>query len=281
MTSGEACRIARGQEHQFQASHFQRREQLPEGSPSNAAPRVLIAVATYNERENLPRLVEKIFAAMPQAHVVVVDDGSPDGTGEWCEGESALDPRLRCIQRGAKLGLGTAAVLGMQVALDERYDILVNLDADHSHDPQSIPDLVRLITHGDKLGQRVDVAVGSRYVEGGAIHGWPLSRRFTSRMVNGMARLMFRLPVRDCSGSFRAYRVATLAQMGLFNIRSSGYSFYEEVLWRLRVAGARFAEIPITFSERELGQTKVNFGEIVGSMTQLVKLGAGAIFGKE
>jgi len=244
-------------------------------------PRVLIAVATYNERENLPRLVEQIFAAMPESNVLVVDDGSPDGTGEWCEGQAALDSRLTCMQRGAKLGLGTAAIAGLQHAIDHRFDIVVNLDADHSHDPSVIPDLVRLITDGDEQGQQVDVAVGSRYVEGGTIVGWPTSRRITSRLVNGMARWAFRLPVRDCSGSFRAYRVTTLETMGLENVDSKGYSFYEEILWRLRGAGARFAEVPIEFREREKGVTKVTAGEIVGSITQLAKLSAGAVFGRK
>lgn len=243
--------------------------------------RVLIAVATYNERENLPRLVERIFQAMPESHLLVVDDGSPDGTGEWCEGHAALDSRLRCLQRGAKLGLGTAAVTGLQYAMDHRYDIVVNLDADHSHDPDVIPDLVRLITDGDKQGQRVDVAVGSRYVEGGSIVGWPTSRRITSKLVNGVARWAFRLPVHDCSGSFRAYRVATLEKMGLLSVDSKGYSFYEEILWRLRTVGARFAEVPIEFREREKGVTKVTAREVVGSIAQLARLSAGAILGRK
>lgn len=243
--------------------------------------RVLIAVATYNERENLPPLVELIFEAMPQSHLLVIDDGSPDGTGEWCEGQAALDSRLICLQRGAKLGLGTAAIAGLQHAIDHRYDIVVNLDADHSHDPRVIPELVRLVTDGDEQGQLVDVAVGSRYVEGGSIVGWPNSRRIASRLVNGMARLTFRLPVHDCSGSFRAYRVATLEKMGLVNVHSKGYSFYEEILWRLRRVGARFAEVPIEFREREKGVTKVTAGEVIGSITQLAKLGAGAIVGRK
>lgn len=241
---------------------------------------MLVAIATYNERENLPDLVTQIFAVVPEANILVIDDGSPDGTGEWCQGHAALDSRLSCLQRGAKLGLGTAAVAGINHAIDKRYDILVNLDADHSHQPKEIPALVRLITHGDKMGQHVDVAVGSRYIEGGSIHGWPLSRRITSRVVNGMARMAFRLPVKDCSGSFRAYRVSTLAEMDVSTIDSKGYSFYEEILWRLRMAGARFAEVPIAFHERAHGETKVNFREITGSVQQLARLGLKAIRGK-
>ncbi len=238
--------------------------------------RVLVAVATYNERENLPGLVDAIFKAVPGAHLLVVDDASPDGTGAWCEETASAEPRLRCLHRPAKLGLGTAAIAGMQIAMDQQYDVLVNLDADHSHPPDTIPELVDLVLHGDSLGGRVDVAVGSRYVPGGKIQGWSFARRIASRIVNGMARWMFGLPVYDCSGSFRAYRVGLLAEMGLSSIQSRGYSFYEEVLWRLRVAGARFAEVPITFSERRSGKTKVDFREVVDSVTQLVRLGLGA-----
>lgn len=249
-----------------------------ESQQRSESPRVLIAIATYNERNNLPSLLTHIFAVMPEAHVLVVDDGSPDGTGEWCEGHGAIDERLSCLQRGAKLGLGTAAIAGMQHAIDQRYDIVVNLDADHSHDPKHIPDLVRMVVEG-KDDKHIDVAVGSRYVPGGSIHGWPVSRRVTSSLVNGLARMMFRLPVKDCSGSFRAYRVSKLQEMGLQTIESKGYSFYEEVLWRLRKAGATFAELPIAFREREEGETKVDMKEIRGSVSQLVRLGTRAMFG--
>ncbi|MEM7315198.1 MAG: polyprenol monophosphomannose synthase, partial [Planctomycetota bacterium] len=227
----------------------------------------LVCVATYNELENLPSLVEKIFAAMPDCELLVVDDNSPDGTGKWCDEYAKGDSRLRCLHRPGKLGLGTAAIAGVTYAIEHGYDLLVNLDADHSHDPAVIPTLVSMVREG-----QCDVAVASRYIKGGRIEGWPLTRRLISKIVNGVARYGLGIPVRDTSGSFRCYRVELLKQIDWDKFQSSGYSFYEEVLFRLRRAGASMKEYPITFIDRRLGSTKATLQEAWRSGWQLIRL---------
>jgi dolichol-phosphate mannosyltransferase len=226
------------------------------------ATRTLVALATYNEVENLPRLVEEIERVLPVADVLVVDDNSPDGTGKWCDERARSDSRLRVLHRAGKLGLGSATIAAMQFALDHEYDVLVTMDADWSHDPEYLPGLVRAV-------EGADVAVGSRYCEGGAIKGWPLGRRVLSRGVNWLSGILLRLPIHDKSGAFRAYRTDVLRKIGLTNIRSKGYSYLEEILWHLDRAGATFAEMPITFRERRAGKSKISLGEAAAKVRML------------
>lgn len=228
---------------------------------------LLVSVATYDELENLPSLVEKIFAACPDCHLLVVDDNSPDGTGKWCEEYRSTDPRMRCMHRPGKLGLGTAAVAGVQYAIENGYQLLVNLDADHSHDPAVIPRLVELVRGG-----QCEVAVASRYIPGGKIEGWPLTRRIVSRLVNTIARYGLGIPSRDTSGSFRCYDVQALKRIDWDEFQSLGYSFYEEVLYRLHRAGVSMEEYPVTFVDRQLGTTKANLREAWRSGWQLLRL---------
>jgi dolichol-phosphate mannosyltransferase len=218
------------------------------------ATRTLVALATYNEVENLPRLVDEIERVLSEADVLVVDDNSPDGTGKWCDERARVDARLTVLHRAAKLGLGSATIAAMQFALDHTYDVLVTMDADWSHDPEYLPALVRTI-------DSADVAIGSRYCEGGVIEGWPLGRRVLSRGVNWLSGILLRLPVHDKSGAFRAYRTEVLRTVGLTNIRSAGYSYLEEILWHLNRIGATFAEVPITFRERRAGKSKISLKE--------------------
>lgn len=220
---------------------------------------MLIGISTYNEIENLPTLVSEIDKVMPSAHILIVDDNSPDGTGEWSQQQAEQREDFHCIRRAGKLGLGTATIATLQYAMDHNYDFVVNMDADLSHPPRYLPQLL-------EAAQNADVAVGSRYVAGGGIVGWPLHRRIMSRCVNGYARLALGLPTKDCSGSFRCYRVSKLREISLERVRSKGYSFFEEILWHLRHAGARFVEVPITFQDREKGKSKINWREAVNAL---------------
>ena len=228
----------------------------------------VVVIATYNEIENLPRLVDAIFRLLPIADVLVVDDASPDGTGEWVQTRSATEARLHLLSRQGKLGLGSAMIDGLRWCLDRDYQFLVNMDADFSHPPRYLPELIDRV----RSDHNVDVAIASRYVRGGSIHGWPNHRRWMSRMVNGFARLWFALPPRDCSGSFRCYRASTIREMDVDQIVSQGYAFYEEILWRLRKIGARMVEVPYTFQDRTKGETKLNLVESLRSIITLMTL---------
>ncbi len=242
---------------------------------STTSDKTLVTLATYNEFANLPRLVEEIFRYAPDVDLLVVDDNSPDGTGRWCDDEAARDPRVRCIHRAGKLGLGTATVEAMQYAIRQGYAYMLNLDADFSHPPRYIPDLrAGIVTHD------VDVMIGSRYVAGGRIEGWPAHRHGMSRLANFAARSLLGLTTRDSSGSFRCYRVAALAKLDFTTIVSHGYSFLEEVLWRLQRHGCRFAETPITFVERQAGASKINRAEAGKFVGVLLRLGWRNLVGK-
>jgi len=227
--------------------------------------RILVALATYNEIDNLPSLVAEVMRVLPAADVLVIDDNSPDGTGRWCDAHAGQEPRLLCLHRSGKLGLGSATLDGMRFAIDNSYDLFITMDADWSHDPKHLPALVAA-TSG------ADVAVGSRYCPGGGVAGWPLHRRIMSRGMNGLSRLILRLPIRDSSGAFRAYRVPKLREIDLSMVRATGYGYVEEIVWHLRRAEATFVEVPITFHERRAGKSKINFGEAVSKFGTLVRL---------
>lgn len=231
-------------------------------------PNILVAIATFNERDNLPSLIDAIEAALPTADVLVIDDNSPDGTGDWAKERAASDPRVRIIHRSGKLGLGTATFAAMRVAIDEGYDIVCTLDADWSHPPETLPELVALLKEKGPT-----VAIGSRYVRGGRIEGWPLKRHLASKLVNSAARVLLRLPTRDCSGAFRAYRVDALHGIEFDSMRGTGYAYLEEILWRLKRRGATFVELPITFTERRAGASKINGREVRKAIALLFRLG--------
>lgn len=229
-------------------------------------PRTLITIATYNEIENLPGLVEQIFAVASEAEVLVIDDNSPDGTGRWCDEQTAIDPRIHCLHRPGKLGLGTATMDAMRFAIERDFDFMLNMDADFSHHPRYIPAILAAMS-------AADVSIGSRYVRGGGVKDWPLKRRLMSWGVNTYARAMLGLRSRDCSGAFRCYRVALLKRLDFSQIVSRGYSFQEEILWHLKRLGARFAETPILFADREKGQSKINRSEATAALRILMRLG--------
>jgi len=235
--------------------------------------KTLVTIATYNEIENLPRLVEAIRQNLPAVHLLVVDDNSPDGTCQWCLDQKTRESNFDCIIRSGKLGLGTAVLVAMWYAMEKKYDFLINMDADFSHPPEKLHELLAAMKT-----EQIDVAIGSRYVPGGKIEGWPLYRRLMSRAVNGFARICLGLRTRDNSGAFRCYRVATLhrilaQQISQGKIRSKGYSFFEEILFLLHRGGAKMVEIPITFTDRKFGKSKINFREAIKAISNIFRLG--------
>ena len=235
----------------------------------NANPqRILVVICTFNEIENLPALIERIGKGLPQAEMLVVDDNSPDGTGQWCMEKRTTLAGLHVIIRSGKLGLGSAAIAGLRFGMENRFDLIATLDADFSHDPAQLGSLVAALDD-----PQFDVAIGSRYVPEGKIVGWPWHRRLMSRWLNRTARLALALPVKDCSGAFRCYRASALAKLDFDQIRSSGYAYLEEILWWLKQTGAKMVEIPITFRDRELGETKISSREAVGALLTICRIG--------
>ena len=229
--------------------------------------RFLISLATYNERENLPILTAQIFEFASDVDILVIDDSSPDGTADWVEEQMRNNPRFKLIKRSGKLGLGTAVLAAVDYAVQNNYDFLINMDADLSHPPRFLPAI------RSKAEEGFDVVIGSRYIPGGNIEGWSLSRRLMSRSINIYARWLLNLNTRDNSGSFRCYRTTLLSRLDPKSILSSGYSFFEEILFRLRKLGGTFTEIPITFEERRIGQSKLNMKEAFTALWLLMRIG--------
>jgi dolichol-phosphate mannosyltransferase len=240
--------------------------------PSADSARTLIALATYNERDNLAPLLAEIHKTVPAAELLVIDDNSPDGTGRLADELAAGNPYLHVLHRPGKLGLGTAILAAMHYALEHDFDLFVNMDADFSHHPRYLPAL--LAGMDDE-----DVMIGSRYVPGGGSENWPLSRRLMSRSINALVSLLMRIPARDCSGAYRCYRVSKLREAQLERVRSRGYSFQQEVLYRCCKAGCKIGETPILFENRRAGKSKVNIREAIRSIAMIFRIGVPAFFG--
>jgi dolichol-phosphate mannosyltransferase len=240
--------------------------------PSADPARILISLATYNERDNLAPLLAEIHKAVPSADLLVIDDNSPDGTGQLADDLAADNPHLHVLHRPGKLGLGTAILAGMHYALEHSYDLFVNMDADFSHHPRYLPALL-----AGMAGH--DVMIGSRYVPGGGSVNWPLSRRLMSRGINWLVGVLMHIPASDCSGAYRCYRVSKLREAQLERVRSRGYSFQQEVLYRCRKAGCKIGETPIVFENRRAGKSKVNVREALRSIAMIFRIGVPAFFG--
>jgi dolichol-phosphate mannosyltransferase len=219
------------------------------------AVRNLVVLPTYDEAPNVLGLVAEVLAIDASLEILVVDDASPDGTGDLVERAARAEPRLRLLRRPAKLGLGTAYLAGFRHGLDGGYDRVLTMDCDRSHHPRHIPALLAAMA-------RCDLAIGSRYVPGGGILNWPRSRRALSAFANLYARTLLRIPVRDCTSGFRCYAREALAAVDPFGIRASGYSFLEEMAWRIHCRGFRIAEVPIVFEQRTAGVSKIDSSEI-------------------
>jgi dolichol-phosphate mannosyltransferase len=224
--------------------------------------RLLILICTYNEVANLPSLFERILDAIPAAHLLVVDDNSPDGTSQWVASYQENHPNVHLIQRSGKQGLGTAIRAGMQYAIDNGYAWLLNLDGDLSHDPKSIPALLA-------LAPQSDIVIGSRYVEGGGMVGCSWRRVFVSKCANAYARMLIGWTVHDCSSAFRLYRVARLKELDMSQLKGTGYGFLEEVLWHLLHRGARLNEVGIVYCERREGKSKISIKEAISTMQSI------------
>lgn len=227
--------------------------------------RLLISLCTYNERQNIELLVPEIFATVPDAEVLILDDNSPDGTGEYADKLSAADPRVHVVHRPGKQGLGTATVAALLYALAGGYDYWLNMDADFSHHPRYLPDV--LAGRG-----RTDVTIGSRYVAGGGVVGWGFKRHLMSRSINAYARLTLGLKTRDNSGSYRCYALAKMRELDLDRFRATGYAVQEELLYRCKQVGCTFAETPILFEDRRYGESKINRKEAVLALWVMARL---------
>lgn len=229
---------------------------------STTAPRVLVVTPTYNERDNLPVLVEQVLARGPNFSILVVDDASPDGTGAVADTLAAAHPgRIHVMHRTGKRGLGRSYVDALSQAITMDVDVVCQMDADFSHDPQYLPDLVRGITEGS-----FDLVIGSRYLHGVSVVNWPLSRLILSTFANRYVRAITGLPARDCTSGFRCWRREALARLPLRQFVSDGYAFLVEMLFEAMGAGCRIGEVPIIYVERREGQSKMSRGVIFESI---------------
>jgi dolichol-phosphate mannosyltransferase len=228
--------------------------------------RLLVCIPTYNEAENILPLVEQVHDALPEADVLVVDDASPDGTGDLVRERMLKDARLTIMARPGKLGLGTAYMAGFAYGLQHEYTCVTTMDSDFSHPPERLPALYAAVEAGAHL------AVGSRYVRGGGIRGWGIGRRLLSATANLVARRVLSLRTHDCTGGFRCYGLRALQFVVTRPLRSSGYSALIELLTRCERAGLNIQEVPIIFTDRVRGQSKISRQEIVRALGTVLRL---------
>jgi dolichol-phosphate mannosyltransferase len=221
--------------------------------------RVLVVIPTFNERENLEVVAKRLHAAVPQAQLLVVDDASPDGTGEIADALAAAESWVHVLHRTSKDGLGAAYIAGFGWAREHGYDVVVEMDADGSHAPEELPRLLSAL-------EQADVVLGSRWVEGGRVVNWPRSREVLSRGGNWWTRLVLGMPLRDATGGYRAYRRRVLDRLPLQEVASQGYCFQVDLAWQAWRAGERVVEVPITFVERERGESKMSRAIVVEAL---------------
>ena len=239
------------------------------GEGDAVAGRVVVVMPTYNERQNLEIITARVREAVPDADLLVVDDNSPDGTGDLADKIAEADPRVQVMHRTEKAGLGRAYVAGFTWALERGYDLIVEMDADGSHRPEDLPRLLA-------TAAGADVVIGSRYVPGGTVVNWPKSREFLSRGANLYNRIMLGVRVKDATAGFRVYHAATLREIDLNGIQSAGYCFQIDMTLRVLQAGLTITEVPITFIERERGTSKMSNTVIIEAFTRVARWGIGA-----
>lgn len=235
--------------------------------PEPAAPRVLVIIPTYNEHENIELIISRLHAAVPAADVLVVDDGSPDGTGKIADAMAADDARIHVLNRTAKAGLGASYIAGFEWGLSKQYDVLVEMDADGSHAPEQLPSLL------EALG-RADLVLGSRWVPGGTVVNWPRHREALSRGANLYTRLALGLGLRDATGGYRAYKREVLETIDYEAVASEGYCFQIDLAWRALRSGYQVTEVPITFAERERGKSKMSGSIVREALVRVTQWGA-------
>jgi len=231
-----------------------------------------LIIPTYNEAENIAPLIERVLEVVPRIQVIVVDDNSPDGTGDIADSLARQTGQVHVIHRSGKEGLGTAYVAGFRRAFDLNADPICTMDADFSHDPRYLPDLLRCAEHHD-------VCIGSRYVPGGGTEHWGIGRRVLSRGANTVARVLLGLHAHDCTAGFRAYRRHVLQAIRPETVRADGYSYLVEMLYRCQVQGFDTGEIPIIFVDRARGASKISRREIAKAMMTVFRLFAQRVWG--
>lgn len=228
--------------------------------------RVLVIIPTYNESENIGPITSRIRAAVPDADILIADDNSPDGTGALADELANADTHIHVLHRTGKEGLGAAYIAGFRWGLDAGYDVLIEHDADGSHQPEYLPAML------DRL-RTADVVKGSRYIKGGATEGWPLHRELLSRGGNLWTRAWLGIPVKDATGGLAAWRATTLRGLDLDAVEAAGYGFQVDLIWRAIRSGFTAAEIPITFVERELGDSKMSTAIVAEAMMLTTRWG--------
>lgn len=228
--------------------------------------RVLVIIPTYNERENVESIVGRVRAAVPEAGVLVADDNSPDGTGEIADRLADGDEKVHVLHRPGKQGLGAAYIAGFRWGMEHGFDVLVEMDADGSHQPEELPRLLSAL-------EDADLVVGSRWVRGGRVENWPKNREVLSRGANIYSRIMLGVPVHDATGGYRAYRATTLQKIGIDDVASQGYCFQVDLTLRTVRSGLRIAEVPITFVERTRGASKMSRAIILEAFWRVAQWG--------
>ncbi len=230
----------------------------------------LVIVPTYNEIESLERIVGRLRQAVPGADLLIVDDSSPDGTGELADRLASTDAHIQVLHRAGKEGLGRAYLAGFERAIDGGYTYAVEIDADGSHDPDELPAMLEVAAEG------ADLVIGSRWVPGGAVRNWPWIRQVISRWGNAYSRWVLRSSIRDITAGYRVFRVSALKDINPADVSSQGYCFQVELAWRLERTGHRIAEHPITFVERATGRSKMHVGIVVEALLRVTVWGVTA-----
>ncbi|KJK13382.1 dolichol-phosphate mannosyltransferase [Terrabacter sp. 28] len=228
--------------------------------------RVAVLIPTYNERDNLPGIIARVRASAPAVDVFVLDDASPDGTGQVADDIAAADPQVHVVHRAGKEGLGKAYLAGFAIVLERGYDAAVEMDADGSHLPEQLPSLLAA------LGE-ADVVIGARWVRGGEVRNWPVHRKVLSVGANVYTKLMLGMTVNDATAGYRAYRASALRTMGLQGVESQGYCFQIDLTLRAVRAGLTVVEVPITFVEREVGVSKMGKDIVREALTSVTRWG--------
>lgn len=241
---------------------------MNDGEQRNFGPlgKVLVIIPTYNEAENVVPIVQRVRAAVPEAEVLVADDNSPDGTGKLADELSASDPAVHVLHRKGKEGLGAAYLAGFRWGIDHDFDVLVEMDADGSHQPEELPRLLTAL-------KGADLVLGSRWIPGGRVVNWPKSREFISRGGSTYSRLMLGVTIRDVTGGYRAFRKETLLGLGMDDVASAGYCFQVDLAWRAVKAGFHVVEVPITFVERERGDSKMSRNIVAEALLRVTAWG--------